>query len=730
MTGLIKLKFIPLLFLLVPLCTSTALSRDLQTTEEDTLRVGLVLSGGGALGIAHIGILEAIEEAGLRIDYITGTSIGSLVGGLYAIGYSTEQLVEIVESKNFMELFTESRNRRHISNYERPHEGQTIASFPIDKNKIDLPISIISGQNVYTFISRLTWGVHGIDDFNNFMIPFRAIGTNLETGEAKVFSSGYLPDALRASISIPSAFSPHAIDEEIYIDGGLIRNIPVQDAIDMGANYTIAVDVSSQLMSADSLNTLASILNQSVNFRIIDNSTIQKELADYNIRVEDLDSYSVPDFTHSREILEIGREQGKLHLDKFRELAAMQNGSPPERERIDISASLPISEVHISGNTIYDDEFILRRLDFTPGTSLNADIIEERVTRLYSSQYISNVIYRIMPVEEDEYHLEIHINESKVNEFKVGLNYDNDTQASILLEANFQDLLHAGSINRIDARLGDQIRFSGDYVYYGAMGSRLAILTSVTFNSEKVDWYSEGKRVSQFQDNYFRGEISAGNYFSTQNLFILGIRKDFNTHRETINPDTIAVSDKDYHAAIARFTRDTFNRRSYPNHGTKVILEGAYSDPILFSPVSFFASTLFYEGYYQVTPELSFRNSLWAGYTTGRDLPWSYWYSPNRYNAVFGEIRFGGIPRYKASSRNVQMISAGIQLEPVYHRFINLDFYTGKFLDRWNFDFFNELETGFSLGVGAHTIIGPLTLRFSNSTLNNFLFELQIGHTF
>ena len=167
MAGFNKLKFALLLLLLAAVQPEKLMAQNLQTTEDDTLRVGLVLSGGGALGIAHIGILEAIEEAGLRIDYLTGTSIGSLVGGLYAIGYSTEQLVEIVESKNFMELFSESRNRRYISNYESPHEGQTIATFPIDKTKIDLPISIINGQNVYTFISRLTWGVHGIDNFDD-----------------------------------------------------------------------------------------------------------------------------------------------------------------------------------------------------------------------------------------------------------------------------------------------------------------------------------------------------------------------------------------------------------------------------------------------------------------------------------------------------------------------------------------------------------------------------------
>ncbi|MDX1641798.1 MAG: patatin-like phospholipase family protein, partial [Balneolaceae bacterium] len=266
------LRVLSLFLLFFLFCSVEAKAQELYLSKknnqvDDTLRVGLVLSGGGAMGIAHIGVIQAIEEAGIRIDYITGTSMGSLVGGLYAIGYTSDQLAEMATSNNFVELFTEKPDRKYISNYEKIIDDRTIVTFPISEKSIDLPVGIISGQNIYTYLARLTQSVHGIEEFDDFPIPFAAVATDLETGEAKVFRSGYLPDALRASISIPSLFSPHNIDGKLYVDGGLIRNLPVQDAIEMGADYTIAVDVSSPLMPKDSLNTFAKVLNQSVFFR-------------------------------------------------------------------------------------------------------------------------------------------------------------------------------------------------------------------------------------------------------------------------------------------------------------------------------------------------------------------------------------------------------------------------------------------------------------------------------
>jgi NTE family protein len=727
-------KIIVLLIVVFVMITNNAAGQPsgLSVSEDDTLKVGLVLSGGGALGIAHIGVLEAIEEAGLRIDYITGTSMGSLVGGLYSIGYTSEQLVEIVESNNFMDLFTEDKNRRYVSNYERPTEGRTIASFPIEKTKIDLPLGILSGQNVYTFLSRLTWNVHGTESFDNFPIPFRAIGTDLETGEAVTFDSGYLPDALRASISIPSVFEPHKIGDKVYIDGGLIRNIPVEDAIDMGANYTIAVDVSSDLKKQDSLNTLGAILNQTVQFRVEDYAEKQKELADLNVEVDELDPFDATDFDRAVELLEMGRQAGKRYLDKFKELAAMQTVSPQPRDGIGEFGSLPIGSIEINGNSIYTDEFVIQQLDFSPETRLNPDIIEDRITRLYSSQYIDLVTYRIMPNDaEYNYTLQINIEENTQDKFNVGLRYETITQASILLEADFQNLLHNGSINRFEARLGDRIHFAADHLYYGALGSQLALLTTLSYESENIDWYNNGERTSRFKNQVLRGELAFGNYYSIQNLFEIGLRKDFMFRSDVINPDSIKAAEVDYHSVFARFTYDRLNRRSYPTKGEKVLIEGTLSDEVFLSPVNFFSTSLYYEGFYPVSPSFSITNTVWAGYSLGDELPWEYWFSPNRFRRHHGEIRFAGVDRYQISKRNIQTASLGFQAEPIRHRFIGFDVYAGRFLDDWSLRLdMDDIETGYSITVGALTILGPVKAIFSNGSTNNYRFELQIGHRF
>jgi NTE family protein len=160
-------------------------------------------------------------------------------------------------------------------------------------------------------------------------------------------------------------------------------------------------------------------------------------------------------------------------------------------------------------------------------TTLNPDIIEEKVTQLYSSAYVNNVTYRLIPDDDYYYKLQINIVENTTNEFRVGLRYESGTHASILLESNFQNLLHRGSITRAEVRLGDRINFVFDHMYYGALGSRLALLTSLQYLSESVDWFDGSQRISRFKNEVFRGELSGANYFGTQNMLAAGVRKDF-----------------------------------------------------------------------------------------------------------------------------------------------------------------------------------------------------------
>ena len=701
-----------------------------QSAELDSVRIGLVLSGGGAKGIAHIGVIEAIEDAGIRIDYILGTSMGALIGGLYAIGYTTEQLRDLVLSNNFNELFLDRRNRAFISNYEKLSDERTLLSFPISRRGISLPQGVISGQNIYTLLSRLSWNLGYIRDFDDFPIPFAALATDLETGDAAVLRSGYLPDAMRASMSIPSIFTPIEINDRVYVDGGFIRNLPVEDAIDMGADYTIAVFVGSRLEDRSRLNSLTSILNQTVSFRISENVEQQQDLADYFVEVTSLEEFTTGDFGKADTLLKIGHHVGQKHLEEFRKIAEMQNRPPAYRPGVGPPEPILICQIEIEGNTIYEDAVIINLLGFSPGSKLDPDTIEESISHLYSSQYISNVHYKVENIG-GEYVLHIKVIEDLENKFRLGARYENETNASILLSATFQNLIQSGSLTQFQARLGEQLNFRVEHIYFSIMGSRSAFLGSVEFENEMVEWYTGNDIVSRHDNTILRGDLSWANYFSTNNLIAIGVRKGFTHQSNQINVDQIRSTDRDYHALFIRYMRDNLNRKSFPVRGRKLKFQSFVSDQSIFSPIDFSSTTFNYQINVPFSRSLTFRNSIWLGYTTGRELPWGYWNSPNRHDPFLDALRFGGADRYQLTSRNAQVVSTGIQIEPFYHWFIGLDAFGGRFLSNWDTDLTqNDIDFSFSLSLGALTLLGPIELILSRSRFNNFHTELQVGFTF
>lgn len=701
-----------------------------QSVQSDSPKVGLVLSGGGALGIAHIGILEALEEAGVRIDFITGTSMGSLVGGLYAIGYTTEQLTDIALSNNFTNLFLDRRIRRFVSNYEKLSDERTIVTFPIRETGIDLPLGIIKGQNIYNYLAELTWSVHELDQFDTFPIPFAAIGTDIENGNAVPFRSGYLPDALRASISIPSIFMPHRIGNRVYVDGGIARNLPVEDALEMGADYIIAVDVGTPLQPADSLLSFSSILTQTLLYRVHDNVAVQKELADYVIEVDALLDFSGADFDKADQLLRIGQEEGKKHLSHFREIAEKQVEKPLKREELPQGEKLEFSQIVIEGNTIYDTRFIIDLIEFRPFMVLGPEEINEKIAKIYSARFIDLVTYRVVPNSESNT-LFITITENLLDNIKIGLRYESKTKASAMIEGNFNNLLFNGTVTKAEARLGDRMSFGLDYLYFGALGTRFGLYSSFRYDSENVEWYMERERISRFSNRLWRGDFAIGNFMSTQSLISGGFRIESAEQANVINPDGIEAAGSRHHALFLNYVYDDLHRISYPVQGRRIVAEVVISDEFIYSDGTFSSFVFSGNQWWKISDFLSLNQRVWAGYTTGRDLPWNYWFVPNRYDPLFKSIPFAGVNRYQITSRNVQMASLGLQAELFYHRFVGIDLYAGRFMENWNFDISTEsTDFGISLTLGALTIAGPIQLIFSRSSIAGTTTELQIGYPF
>jgi NTE family protein len=199
-----------------------------KTPNKDT-KVGLVLSGGGAKGLAHIGALKVIEDSGVKIDYIAGTSMGAIVGALYASGYSADELTKIFKEVNFEELIRDNFDRKDRSFFDRKDTDRHAVVLPFNKFKLSFPSSISKGQKTYNFYVKLLDHVKDIEDFSKLPIPFLCIGTDLETGNQVILDKGYLPDAISASSAIPTLFEPIKLNDKLLIDGGVSNNYPIDE---------------------------------------------------------------------------------------------------------------------------------------------------------------------------------------------------------------------------------------------------------------------------------------------------------------------------------------------------------------------------------------------------------------------------------------------------------------------------------------------------------------------
>ena len=710
-----------------------SLTQGILQESGDSLKVGLVLSGGGAKGIAHIGIIKALEEAGVRIDFISGTSMGALIGGLYAIGYTSDQLLEIGLNSRWEEVFTEKPSRRYLSNYHKTFDDKSIVSFPIRKTGIDLPFGLLTGQNIYSFLSRLTWPAHGTSDFNDFPIPFSATATELESGDYVHFREGFLADAIRASISIPSLMTPHEIDGIAYVDGVFSNNMPVQQVIDMGADYVISVDVATPLLSLGEMSSLADIMNQTYYYRVSDLLEKQIELSDIYIKPNGIDDFSLLEFDKVNALVDIGLRAGAKYKVQFEEIAKRQGLSAPVRKGVGVYGALPLSNVIIRGNEDIDREFILNTLQFRKGDSITPDIIEHQIEQLISTQLFDLVTYRVEPNEQYFYDLYIDVKERSAELLNVGVRYETKTEASVYASTEFTNLLHEGSTIGAQIRLGEYTRMEADYLVYGNLGSRFALKSSLIYESEYADVYlGQETRQAQFTSNQFTAEISAGNYLSASWLLAGGVRRYFLRHTDKINPSLIPMSEQNHNALFAIFHLDRLNRKSFPNSGAVLLGTSTYSGDFIFSQLDYATLSGFVEIYRPLSAEWTLEGQLFVGYSYGDELPWSAWNHVNRYDPNLGYLRFGGANRYNLVSKNVQIVSAGLRYEMLPERFIGGSVQAGQFTDKWSLldSQFSDIKFGVTTYAGALTFLGPVQIVLSSGASNSFQLELQIGYHF
>ena len=554
--------------------------------QDTRPKIGLVLSGGGAKGMAHIGVLKAMEEAGVYPDYITGTSMGSIIGALYAIGYSADDIDSIARQMNWSILLSNEIPLNKVAFEEKSYYGRYIIEFPFRNKKLGLPRGLIEGQELTIQMSNMTRPAHHINDFNEFPIPFACIGANIETGKAKVLSSGLLPEALRASMAIPSFFTPMEIDSNIYVDGGLIRNFPVQEVIDMGADIVIGVSVSSGLEPRDKLNSMVAVLSQAAFIASALDTEEQIKLVDIMIS-PNLAGYSTGSFNSADGIIKRGNEAGEEFLPVFKQLAdslaAFGPMLPPSRPVN--PPTYKFNNIIIEGNIIVPDELITGKLRVEPDKEFTIKELEDRISLLYGTLYFEKIVYSINPLTST---LTIKVIESSKGSLKMAVHYDTDNNAGINVNFTLRNFLFPSSRFIVEYDLAQNPSASLNYFkYLGKKQNFALLLNGLWLQSELPSYWDESGDENAgnkggvnflLRDNVLGANLGfQGTYKSNSTI---GVKVHFLDH--TITPlvlDSIAIggslvsfermSTNDWGGTLY-FKTNTLNKPFFPTEGVRV----------------------------------------------------------------------------------------------------------------------------------------------------------------
>jgi NTE family protein len=399
---------ISMLLLLASNLEPAAAATNVESGDASRPKIGLALSGGGARGAAHIGVIRVLEENNVPIDYIAGTSMGSIVGGLYSAGMSPDEIETALGDIDWDGVFDDRPPRSDRSFRRKRDDDLYLFRFKpgFNNGEIDLPRGVVQGQKIDLELSRFVMPVATVDDFDNLMIPFRAVAAEIATGEEVVIGTGNLATAIRASMSIPGGFAPAVRDGRLLVDGGIANNLPISVVRDMGADIVIAVDISTPLLEEEEIGSVVEILGQLTG--LLTRRNVEAAIAtltdDDVFIVPDLGEVSTTDFKDFREAIPPGRAATEAQLAEIRKLSlpddeyqAYQASLIPPRQQSPV-----IDRIDLENNSRLSDAAILSRVvDTEVGKPLDVEALETDLGKIYGLEMFQNVRYSISEDGDD-----------------------------------------------------------------------------------------------------------------------------------------------------------------------------------------------------------------------------------------------------------------------------------------------------------------------------------------
>lgn len=705
-------------------------ARSIPINEDNGPRVGLVLSGGGAKGLAHISILKLLEEVDMPIDFISGTSMGSIVGGLYAIGYTAEEIEAIAINENWSRLFDDRVSRWLIPIEEKQWDSRYILSLPMEDFSIGLPSGVIGGQQIGKMLSRLTAHVHGTTDFDDFPIPFTAIATRLADGSAIVMRDGHLPDVLRASMSIPSIFAPVTVNGMMAIDGGVARNFPVIDVLEMGADFVLGVNASTGTNEVDTTaSSMLSVLNQTVFFHITETTRNQARLVDFMMQPE-IGDFGMMDFDDVAKILTSADEYVAQYRNQLQQIADSLNAlrsDPGKRHRFrpERVNRITISEIEFLNPGNIDVTILFSELQLLEGGSYTIADIEMAVDRVFSLPFFNRVTYQLEPVGDDAHRILIHLNESNLDVFNVGMRYDNRKKASIILSTRLRNEYRRNATLRMSLRLGEEPMGDLQYFYYLGWRPKLGVNLTTNYTSHRNDLYNLANttQATVVTDAFF-AEIWSGPVVSSFFIMGLGFRAEMYNPSRVVGITDLETNWRYIYRPKAFIWYDTRNAVEFTQRGQEVRLVATQSLKWADNADIFGQYTAQWRFFLPLNSQLTVGSRFFSSVSFDS-------YPVHYRQALGGAPYFAGFFEGEVHDQWVVSAQLSVQAEVYNNRYVTVIGNAGRGAPWQNLDLTDHsILLGWGVSAGLNSIVGPIIVTLSGSSRNAILYDFRVGFNF
>lgn len=699
-------------------------------------KIGLTLSGGGAKGLAHIGILKAIDSAGLQVDYVTGTSMGSIMGALYACGYSADSIEQIARQVNWDILLSNAASLRSLGMDEKNEYDKYAIELPWVNHGFRFPSGLLESEELWLKFSELFFSQYKIKDFSHLPRPFKCIATDVSNGEAVVLDKGEIVSAVRSSMSIPSFFTAVDYNGQKLVDGGIVRNFPVRDAQKMGADYIIGSSVSGGLLTKEKIKNVFQILLQIAFFREDEDAKKEKQLCDIYIH-QDLDNYSMGSFSSASEIIDEGIKKGRALYPVFKHLADSLNaiyGKPHTAVRYRSIDSVKITQYEIKGLHKTAPDFFLHRMQFENNRWYKAKELSAHIRMAFGTRYFRKIVYSLHPLPDGTAKIVFDVEENPFTFAKIGIHYNSFTGFSLITNLTTRNFFTPYSRSMVTLNLGDNLRIKGEHIQYFGKFKNLSSALSLQLEQLGFNTYNNFKKDGLYKQNYLVADFNVR--ISSRRKFYTGIGTRFEAfHYKPDIPSKFQIrGDNHFFNTYAFFKYNDLSNTIYPRKGLKFDVEigqiyGQRPDlkyfngdqPITnvdslgFSYANFSRALLYAVNYTPITNRTTLiqQAQLGLNFAGGQGILNDY-YVGGLNNNFRNQILFAGLDEGTFHSRSVAALQLGLR-----YQLYNSLFITGRANALYH-DFLRDTQrspiggagflTGYALSLGYNFILGPLEI--------------------